>query len=126
MQPDATLANPTILKGLVAAPRAWHGPDLVEDDFKILLTGDCIAELETIIAEQRKAPVPTLVLQPEHFKMDACRKLMQAGRLRPTMRACCARAGWSKSTGHRAFGPVAALGLSAGRRMVKSAVLGRA
>ena len=28
----------------------------------------------------------------------ACRKLMQAGRLRPTMRACCARAGWSKST----------------------------
>ena len=51
---------------------------------------------------------------------------MQAGRLRPTMRACCARAGWSKSTGHRAFGPVAALGLNAGRRMVKSAVLGRA
>ena len=41
----------------------------------------------------------------------ACRKLMQAGRLRPTMRACCARAGWSKSTGHRAFGPVAALRL---------------
>ena len=56
----------------------------------------------------------------------ACRKLMQAGRLRPTMRARCARAGWSKSTGHRAFGPVAALGLNAGRRMVKSAVLGRA
>lgn len=81
----------------------------------------------------------------------ACRKLMQAGRLRPTMRACCARAGWSVSTGHRAFGPVAslqraaiddiatqqtilrrilgaerrALGLNAGRRMVKSAVLGR-
>ena len=82
MQPDATLANPTILKGLVAAPRAWHGPDLVEDDFKILLTGDCIAELETIIAEQRKAPVPTLVLQPEHFKMDACRKLMQGAKQR--------------------------------------------
>jgi len=82
----------------------------------------------------------------------ACRKLMQAGRLRPTMRTCCARAGWSRSTGYRVFGPVAALhraaiddiatqhailrrilggersalGLNAARRMVKSAVLGRA
>ena len=82
MPPDATLANPSILQGLVAAPRAWHGPDLVEDDFKILLTVDCIAELERIIAEQRKAPVPTLVLQPEHFKMDACRQLMQSAKRR--------------------------------------------
>ena len=39
----------------------------------------------------------------------ACRKLMQAGRLRPTTRACCARAGWSARTGDRALGPVAAL-----------------
>lgn len=39
----------------------------------------------------------------------ACRRMMQAGRLRPPMRACCARAGWSVSTGHRTFGPVAAL-----------------
>ena len=84
--------------------------------------------------------------------VGACRKLMQAGRLRPTMQACCVRAGWSRSTGYRAFGSVAALrraaiddvatqhailrrilgaergalGLNAGRRMVKSAVLGRA
>jgi len=39
----------------------------------------------------------------------ACRSMMPAGRLRPTMRACCGRAGWSGHTGHRAFGPVAAL-----------------
>jgi hypothetical protein len=41
--------------------------------------------------------------------LAACRRMMQTGRLRPTMRACCARVGWSKSAGHRAFGPVAAL-----------------
>ncbi len=84
--------------------------------------------------------------------LAACRRLMQAGRLRPTMRACCARAGWSQTTAYRTFGSVAALrraaiddvgtqhailrrilgaecralGLNAGRRMVKSAVLGRA
>lgn len=83
--------------------------------------------------------------------LAACRKLLQAGRLRPTMRDCRAGAGWSVSTGHRAFGPVAALhraaiddiatrhailgrilgaerralGANAGRRLVKSAVLGR-
>jgi hypothetical protein len=39
----------------------------------------------------------------------ACRGPVQAGRLRPTVRACCVRAGRSVSTGHRAFGPVAAL-----------------
>ena len=51
-------------------------------------------------------------MTPRHTRaaiVAACRKLMQAGRLRPTMRACCARAGWSKSTGHRAVGPVAVL-----------------
>ena len=30
----------------------------------------------------------------------ACRGLMPAGRLRPSMRACSAPAGWSVSTGH--------------------------
>ena len=41
-----------------------------------------MAELEAIVAEQRKAPVPTLVLLPEQFEMDACRKLMREVRQR--------------------------------------------
>jgi hypothetical protein len=83
--------------------------------------------------------------------LAACRRLMQAGRLRPSMIACCERAGFARRTGNKAFGPVAALhrqaiddiatqhailgrilradrralGLNAGRRMVRSAVLGR-
>ena len=87
--------------------------------------------------------------------LAACRRFMQAGRLRPSMRACAARAGWSTSTGHRCFGPVAALhraaiddiathhaivrrilgterrgagaapGLRTARRIVRTAVLGR-
>ena len=76
MQGEAKLTDPTILKDLVPAPRAWHGPDLVEDDFKVVLPAECVAELEAIIAEQKQAPVPTLVLQPEHFQMDACRRLL--------------------------------------------------
>ena len=76
MQGEAKLTDPTMLKDLVAAPRAWHGPDLVEDDFKVVLPAECVAELEAMIAEQKKAPVPTLVLLPEHFQMDACRRLL--------------------------------------------------
>jgi Taurine catabolism dioxygenase TauD, TfdA family len=80
MQGEARLSDPTILRDLVAAPRAWHGPDLVADDFKVVLPADCMAELEAIVAEQKKAPVPTLVLQPEHFRMDACRSVLAAAR----------------------------------------------
>ena len=71
-----------ILPGLIPPPRAWHGPDLREDDFKMALPADCLAELDGIVALQRKAPVPTLVLQPEHFAMDACRALVAAARHR--------------------------------------------
>jgi alpha-ketoglutarate-dependent taurine dioxygenase len=63
---------------VIPAPKAWHGPDLVDDDFVVELGKDCMAELEAIITEQRKAPVPTLVLQPAHFSMDACCALLRS------------------------------------------------
>lgn len=71
------IANPKMLEEQFQPPRAWHGPDLVDDNFKIAIGNDCMAELDAIVAEQRKAPVPTLVLLPEHFEMSACRTLMQ-------------------------------------------------
>ena len=82
MSKHMSISNPEMLKGQIPATRAWHGPDLVDDDFKIILSRDCMAELEAIVAEQRKAPVPTLVLLPEHFEMSACRKLMENVRQR--------------------------------------------
>jgi Taurine catabolism dioxygenase TauD, TfdA family len=66
-----------MLNERVPPPRAWHGPDLTDDDFRIALGKDCMAELNSIVAEQRRAPVPTLVLLPEHFALSACRQLMQ-------------------------------------------------
>jgi hypothetical protein len=82
MQGEPRLSAPTVLAEVVPAPRAWHGPDLREDDFKIVLPAECLAELEAIVGEQRQAPVPTLVLQPEHFRMDACRRLLAGARAR--------------------------------------------
>lgn len=40
------------------------------------LPAECLAELDAIVEEQRRAPVPTLVLVPEHFEMSACRRWM--------------------------------------------------
>src|SRR5262245_4721996 len=82
MQAEVKLSRARMLQVLVPPPRAWHGPDLSEDDFKIILPPQCLDELEAIVAEQRKAPVPTLVLEPQHFKMDACRALLSDARQR--------------------------------------------
>ena len=53
----------------------------------------------------------------------ACRRLMQAGRLRPTTRAFCGRAGWPTRTGHRRFGPATALHCAHGARLRLAAPL---
>jgi hypothetical protein len=78
MSVDTTINKPKMRNAVIPAPKAWHGPDLVDDDFVVELGKDCMAELEAIIAEQRKAPVPTLVLQPAHFSMDACCALLRS------------------------------------------------
>jgi hypothetical protein len=35
-----------------------------------------MAELDQVVAEQNKAPVPTIVLEPRHFQLDAAARLM--------------------------------------------------
>src|SRR5262245_49593487 len=82
MPAEAKLIETGILQEAVPAPRAWHGPDLSEDDFKVSLPEHCLAELEAVVGEQRRAPVPTLVLEPQHFQMEACRALMAGARQR--------------------------------------------
>jgi Taurine catabolism dioxygenase TauD, TfdA family len=73
---ERTIANPRIIEGVVPAPRAWHGPDVADDAFVVALTPEVMAELDQVVAEQNKAPVPTIVLEPKHFKLDAATRLM--------------------------------------------------
>ena len=76
------ILNPKIARQAVPRPRAWHGPDLRDEDFVVKLDGQPMAELEHVIAEQRKAPVPTLILEPRHFPLEACTRLMEGVRSR--------------------------------------------
>jgi hypothetical protein len=73
---ERTIANPRIIEGIVHAPRAWQGPEVADGAFVVKLTPEVMAELEHVVAEQNKAPVPTIVLEPQHFRLDVTTELM--------------------------------------------------
>jgi alpha-ketoglutarate-dependent taurine dioxygenase len=61
---------------LVPEPRAWHGPALRPDDYLVPIPDHCLHELCAALAELHLAPVPTLLLLPEHFTLGACASFM--------------------------------------------------
>lgn len=65
-----------MLTEIVAAPRAWHGPALTSDRYLVSIPGDCLREIDAVVAELRRGPVPTLLLDPAQFALDACARLM--------------------------------------------------
>jgi alpha-ketoglutarate-dependent taurine dioxygenase len=65
-----------MLTETVPEPRAWHGPTLSPDRYLVPIPDACRRELDSVVAELRKAPVPTLLLEPAHFRLAACGRLM--------------------------------------------------
>jgi alpha-ketoglutarate-dependent taurine dioxygenase len=65
---------PAMLDQPLPEDRAWHGPSLPRDRYLMPIPADCLAELDGALAELRAAPVPTLVLLPGQFALDACRR----------------------------------------------------
>ena len=65
-----------MLETVVPSPRAWHGPALSRDHYLLPIPAAVLAELEAALAELRRAPVPTLLLQPEHFALAAAARFM--------------------------------------------------
>src|SRR5690242_15690360 len=74
--------TPPILDQPIPEDRAWHGPSLPRERYLLSIPADCLAELEGVLAELRAAPVPTLVLLPEQFALDACRRWIETVRER--------------------------------------------
>ena len=60
-----------MLTGFVAEPAAWHGPSLPAARYLIPVPPPVLAELDAALGELRRAPVPTLLLLPEHFPLAA-------------------------------------------------------
>src|SRR4029077_14586755 len=71
-----------MLETLVPTPRAWHGPTLGREHYLLPIPAPVLAEMEAALAELRRAPVPTLLLLPEHFSLAATGLFMDEARRR--------------------------------------------
>jgi hypothetical protein len=80
--PVTTSTAPATLDTLIPSPRAWHGPSLARDQYLLPIPAQVQAELEAALAELRRAPVPTLLLLPEHFALTATARFMEEARRR--------------------------------------------
>ncbi len=57
-------------------PRAWTPATLREADYRFAIPAACLAELEAVADALRRDPLPTLVLKPAMFSLEACRGFM--------------------------------------------------
>ncbi len=75
-------ASPPMITDIVDGPRAWTRETIRETDWKIPISSACLDELGQIVERLRYHPLPTLLLSPDDFPLDACRTLMQQVRQR--------------------------------------------
>lgn len=71
-----------MLTTLVPEPAAWHGPSLPVERYLVPIRAAVQDELAGALAELRRAPVPTLLLEPDHFPLGAVGRFMAEVRLR--------------------------------------------
>jgi hypothetical protein len=71
-----------MLETAIPAPHAWHGPSLAREHFLLPIPDAVLGELSAALAEPRRAPVPTLLLLPEHFTRPAATRFMDEVRRR--------------------------------------------
>jgi alpha-ketoglutarate-dependent taurine dioxygenase len=57
-------------------PKAWTRSTLREEDVYHHIPEACLRELDGVVDALRRDPLPTLVLRPEMFSLDACRAFM--------------------------------------------------
>jgi hypothetical protein len=75
MKRDPTLLTHPIPSPIPSLRHDAAGATLPADQSFVPIPDDALAELDRVVAEQRAAPVPTLLLLPEHVPLDACRRL---------------------------------------------------
>src|ERR1700759_4936160 len=63
-----------------AVPQAWTRDTIAPADWTVPLPDAAARELLAVLAEIRRAPVPTFLLDPKDFALDACRATMAEGR----------------------------------------------
>ena len=57
-------------------PRAWTRRTIRESDWRIAVPSSCLDEIEQLERVLERDPVPTYLLAPSDYKLDACRNLL--------------------------------------------------
>jgi hypothetical protein len=60
-----------ILADDVRDRRAWRGAELSPSDWLVGLPARCVDELDAAVRQVRRDPLPTLLLSPEQFALEA-------------------------------------------------------
>ena len=60
----------------IAGPRAWTRRTIDERDWRIALPPRCLDEIEQLARALERDPVPTYLLDPSDYELDACRDLL--------------------------------------------------
>ena len=60
----------------MAATQAWTRDTIDPADWTVPLSPAAIAELRAVLSALRRAPLPTFLLDPADFALDACRATM--------------------------------------------------
>jgi alpha-ketoglutarate-dependent taurine dioxygenase len=57
--------------------QAWTRDTIAPADWTVRLSADALDEVRAVVAELRRAPVPTFLLDPDDFRLDACCAAME-------------------------------------------------
>ncbi len=67
---------PPMIREPIAGPRAWTRRTIRESDWRIPLPSSCLDEIERLGRALKRDPVPTWLLDPGDYELDACRDLL--------------------------------------------------
>jgi len=80
--PSSSMLASSMLAEPVAETSAWRGSSLARDQYLMPIPEECAREMDAVLADLRTAPVPTLLLLPEQFRLGACARFMAEVRTR--------------------------------------------
>lgn len=72
--------TPSVLDAELTGPSAWTAADLSGGDWRVPIPDACLTELDGVIAALRSNPLPTILLDPAAFTLDACYALTRTVR----------------------------------------------
>jgi hypothetical protein len=64
------------LTSRIEGPSAWRRDQLRAEDYRVALSGPCLAEIRSVAGDIRAYPLPMVVRRPDEFDLPHCRAAM--------------------------------------------------